>query len=118
MVAARMLEHPLYVLSVLALLIAISEWLVRATWLRHLGSALLVIGATALVANLGLIPTYSDDIAIYSGVFAYVAPLAIFLLVLQVDLRGILKAGLPMILLFGLGAAGTVAGVVLGMLVV
>jgi uncharacterized membrane protein len=110
-----MTTNPLLILSVLALNIALSEWLARRTWLRHLGSALLVIVLTAIAANLGLIPTYSDEIAVYSGVFAYVAPLAIFLLLLQVDLRGIARAGLPMLGMFALGAAGTVAGVLAGM---
>ncbi|MEM7349957.1 MAG: DUF819 family protein [Acidobacteriota bacterium] len=113
-----MTRDPLFIVSVLAALIAISEWLARATWLRHLGSALVVIVLTAVAANTGLIPTYSDDIAVYAGVFTYVAPLAIFLLVLQVDLRGILRAGLPMTGMFLLGAAGTVCGVLAGMWVV
>ena len=113
-----MTTNPLFILSVLALNIALSEWLARRTWLRHLGSALLVIVLTAIAANVGLIPTYSDDVAVYSGVFAYVAPLAIFLLLLQVDLKGIARAGLPMLGMFALGAAGTVAGVLAGMAVV
>ncbi len=70
-----MTTHPLFILSILALNVALSEWLVRRTWLRHLGSALLVIVLTAAAANLGLIPAYSGDIPIYAGVFAYVAPL-------------------------------------------
>ena len=110
-----MTSDPLFIVSVLAALIAVSEWLARKTWLRHLGSALVVIVLTAVAANSGLIPTYSDDIAVYSGVFTYVAPLAIFLLVLQVDLRGILRAGLPMTGMFLLGAGGTVCGVLAGM---
>lgn len=113
-----MTDSSMFIVAVLAFLIALSEWLARETWLRHLGSALLVIALTAAAANLGLIPTYSDDVAVYAGVFAHVAPLAIFLLVLQVDLRGILRAGLPMIGMFLLGGAGTMAGVLAGMAVV
>ncbi len=113
-----MTTHPLFILSILALNIALCEWLARHTWLRHLGSALLVIVLTAITANLGLIPTYSDEIPVYTGVFAYVAPLAIFLLLLRVDLRGLARAGLPMLGTFSLGAAGTVAGVLAGMAVV
>lgn len=105
----------LFILAVLALLVAVSEELGRTGWGRHLGSALLVIVLTATAANLGLIPTYSDDIAVYHGIFGYVAPLAIFLLVLQVNLRDILKAGLPMIAMFLLGALGTVLGVLAGL---
>jgi uncharacterized membrane protein len=111
-------HHPLFILTILALMIAASEWLARRTWLRHLGSALLVILLTAVAANTGLIPTYSDSIPIYSAVFGTVAPMAIFLLLLQVNLRGILKAGLPMLGMFLLGAAGTVIGVLVGMWVV
>ncbi len=106
------------ILAILGLNIAISEWLVRQTWLRHLGSALLVILLTAVAANIGLIPTYADDIAVYTVVFGQVAPFSIFLLLLQVNLGGILRAGLPMLGMFGLGAAGTVAGVLAGMALV
>jgi uncharacterized membrane protein len=113
-----MTNQPLFILSILALMIALSEWLARKTWLRHLGSALLVIVLTAVVANGGLIPPYSDSIPVYSNVFSTVAPLAIFLLLLQVNLKGILQAGLPMMGMFLLGAAGTVAGALLGMWVV
>ena len=113
-----MLRDPLYILSVLALLVAVSEWLGRETWLRHLGSALLVIVRTAVAANVGLIPPYADDLPVYTGIFAYVAPLAIFLLVLQVDLRRILKAGLPMIGMFLVGAVGTLLGVLAGLWVI
>lgn len=106
---------PIWILAVLFLNVAVSEWLVRRTPLRHLGSALLVIVLTSIVANLGVIPTYSDDIPVYSGIFRYVAPLAIFLLVLRVHLAGLLRAGWPMLLMFSLGAAGTMAGVLAGM---
>jgi uncharacterized membrane protein len=109
------LQSPVWILAVLALNVAISEWLVRRTPLRHLGSALLVIVLTAIVANLGVIPTYSDEILVYTGIFEYVAPLAIFLLVLRVHLAGLLRAGRPMLLLFGLGAVGTTLGVLAGM---
>ena len=72
------MNSPLFVLAVLGLNVAASEWLVRHTWLRHFGSALLVIVLTSITANIGLIPTYSGGSAIYSGIFEYVAPLAIF----------------------------------------
>ena len=108
----------LFILAVLALMVAVSEHLGRTSWGRHLGSALLVIVLTAIAANLGLIPTYSGDIAVYHGIFAHVAPLAIFLLVLQVNLRDILKAGLPMIGMFLVGALGTSLGVIAGLWIV
>lgn len=113
-----MLRDPIFVAAVLCLNVALSEWLVRHTRLRHLGSALLVIVITAITANLGLIPPYSDDQPVYTGIFTYVAPLGIALLLLQVRLAGLVKIGLPMFLFFLLGAMGTVVGVLAGIAVV
>ena len=113
-----MITDPLALLAVLGLLVALSEWLVRRTVLRHLGVALLVIVLTALTANLGLIPTYTGGVPLYDGIFTFVAPLAIFWLLLGVNLRDVLRAGRTMILLFLLGSVGTFAGVLAGMALV
>ena len=111
-------SEPLYIVAVLAALVAASEWLARRTALRHLGPALVVIVLTAIVANVGAIPTYSDDVPVYVAVFEQVAPLGIFWLLLQVNLRSVLRAGLPMAALFSIGALGTTAGVLCGMWVI
>lgn len=108
-----MLSQPFAVIAVLVALVALSEWLARRTWLRHLGAALLVIVLTALVANLGIIPTYGPDTPVYDVVFGYVAPLGIFWLLLLVDLRSLGRIGGPTLALFLIGAAGTVLGVLI-----
>ncbi len=113
-----MLSDPLMVLGVLCACLSVAEWLSRNTWLRHLGTALLVILITAVVANLGLIPTTTSGSAVYDWVLGDVVLLAIFWILLQVNLRELLKAGAPMIGLFLVGSLGTVVGVVVGMLVV
>ena len=108
-----MRTDPLYILAVLSLLIAVSDVLVRRTWLRHAGTALVVILVTAVAANLGVLPAGSSTTApvpVYDGIFAYVAPLAIFWLLLLVNLRDVLRAGLPIIALFLIGAFGVVVG--------
>ncbi|HEX6133728.1 MAG TPA: DUF819 family protein [Longimicrobiales bacterium] len=108
-----MRTEPLYILAVLSLFIAISDLLVRRTWLRHLGTALLVILVTALAANLGVLPAGSSEAApvpVYDAIFTYVAPLAIFWLLLLVNLRDIMRAGLPIVALFLVGAIGVVLG--------
>ena len=108
----------LYVLAVLCLIVAVSEWLVRRTQLRVIGSALLVIVITAVVANLGALPTGSTEanpVPVYEGVFAYVAPLSIFWLLLPVNLRDVLEAGTTLLTLFVIGSAATMAGVMVGM---
>ena len=107
-----------YVLATLCLIVVVSEALVRQTPLRHIGTAVLVILATALAANLGLLPAGSTPeapVPVYDGIFAYVAPLAIFWILLRVNLRSVLDAGLPAVTLFLIGMAGTAIGVVAGM---
>lgn len=108
----------LYILAVLGLAVAVSEWLGRHTFLRHLGVALLVILVTAVAANGGIVPTFSADVPVYQGIFEYVAPLAIFWLLLEVRLAGVVRAGRTMIVLFLAGSVGTVLGVFAGMYVV
>ena len=109
-----MFDSALAIAAVLAFLIALCEWLAARTWLRHLGAALLVIVLTALVANVGIIPTYSDAVPLYGAIFTYVAPLGIFWLLLLVDLRSLREAGLPTLTLFLIGAAATAAGAAAG----
>lgn len=112
------MSDPLFILAVLAFNIVLSEILVRRTCLKHLGTALLVIVITAATANLGVIPTYSDKVLVYQGVFTYLAPLAIFWLLLGVDLKSVLKAGASMIGLFLVGSLGTMLGVISGMWII
>ncbi len=107
-----MTTHPLFVLAVLCLNVVICEWLATKPYFRHLGTALMVILLTALTANLGLIPSSSPPSVVYDGIFTYVAPISIFLLMLSVNLKSIRRAGPSMIGLFLVGALGTVLGVV------
>jgi uncharacterized membrane protein len=115
------MSNPIWVLAVLCAVVAVSEWLVRSTPLRHAGTALIGILVTAVVANLGVIPTGSTadaPVPVYDAIFAWVAPLAIFWLLMTVNLRDVLRAGGPLVLLFLIGAAGTTAGVLAGMAIV
>ncbi|MCI0485309.1 MAG: DUF819 family protein [Blastocatellia bacterium] len=111
----EVLASPLFILAVLCFNIVISEWLVRRTFLRHLGTALLVILVTAILANLRVIPSASNAPPLYDIIFSYIAPIAIFYLLLEVNLRNLKQAGLPMLLMFAIGAIGTMAGVYTGM---
>ena len=113
-----MTSEPLYLVAILCANVALSEWLVRHTPLRHLGSALLVIVLTAVAANVGILPPYTAGVPVYDGIFRYVAPLGIFWLLLEVRLGALARVGGPLLALFLLGAAGTVAGVLVGMFVV
>ncbi|GAB5521616.1 MAG: DUF819 family protein [Rhodothermales bacterium] len=113
------MTHPMWIVAVLAFIVAASEWLSVHTRFKHIGSGLLVIVFGALLANLGIIPTGgSTDVPVYDGVFSYVASLGIFWLLLQVNLRDLLRAGTPILVLFVVGAVGTVLGVLAGLLLI
>lgn len=109
------MNGPIFILFVLGVNIVAAELLAKYTAARHLGATLLVMVITAVVANLGVIPTSSSDAPIYHGILHYVTPLAIFWLLLRVNLRDVLKAGLPMIALFLVGSFATAVGVILAM---
>jgi uncharacterized membrane protein len=109
---------PLFIATILLVVIAVSEWLSRRGGFRHLGSALLVIVLGAVVANLGVVPagsTADAPVPLYDFIFGYVAPVGIFWLLLAVNLHDVLRAGVPLVLLFLLGSAATTVGAVLGM---
>ncbi|NNE01582.1 MAG: DUF819 family protein [Eudoraea sp.] len=78
---------------------------------KKLGAALLVILFTAVLANTGLLPSASNAIPLYDGIFTYVAPISIFYLLLGVNLTSIKKAGAPMIILFLIGSLATTLGI-------
>lgn len=103
-------ESPLYVLTILLLLIGLADWLGKKKYFRHIGSVLLIIIAAAVLANLDVIPSFKKGSVIYDGIFSYAAPIGIFFLMLDVRLNHLKKAGLPMIAMFLVGAAGAIIG--------
>jgi len=105
------INNPVYILAILSLNIAICEWLALKPVFKHIGTALLVILLTAIMANIGLVPTSTSNTPTYGIIFDYIAPLSIFYLLLDVNLKSLKKAGLPMLSMFLLGSVGTVAGV-------
>ncbi|NVJ60183.1 MAG: DUF819 family protein [Gammaproteobacteria bacterium] len=92
-------------------MIFISSWAAKTKFGKMLGTALLVIILGAVAANIGLIPSASNSVSLYSEIFHYIAPLSIFYLVLGVNLKQIKAAGLPILSLFVIGVCGTVLGV-------
>ena len=110
-----------FILAILCGVIILSEFLVRKTFLKHAGTALLVILVTAIFSNLGIIPTTSSSenpVILYDIIFQYIAPLSILWLLLKVNIKDILDAGLPLISLFVIGSIGTAIGVIIGMEVI
>jgi hypothetical protein len=63
-------------------------------------------------------PLASNAPPLYDGIFSYIAPLAIFFLLLDVRLRDVRLAGPAMLLTFGLGAVATMVGSVAGFYII
>ena len=110
-----MIQDPIYILSFLCFLVVLSEWLCKRTVLKHISSSLLVIILTAIIANIGWLPSASNASPVYDRIFQYVAPASIFFLLLGVSLRQLRKAGLPMLIMFFVGAVGTILGVLVAL---
>jgi uncharacterized membrane protein len=108
-----LIQQPIYIITVLLLLVAFSEWLAGKKFFTHIGTVLLVIIFAAILANINVIPSSHNAPALYDGIFQYAAPLGLFFLLLQVKLKDLKLAGLPMIMMFLIGSAATIAGVVI-----
>ncbi len=81
--------NAIYIIAVLAFILFISEWLVKKPFFKKFGIALMVIIITAILANIGLVPTTTNPV--YDNIFKYVAPGALFLLLLDVNLGQLKK---------------------------
>lgn len=112
----QLIQQPAYIITVLLLLIVFSEWLATKKYFKHAGAVIIIIVAAAILANLNIIPSSHNSPALYDRIFQYAAPLGIFFLLLQVKLKDLRFAGLPMLVMFFVGSLGTIAGVVIGYL--
>ncbi len=100
-------------LAVLFLVVALADWMGRQRWARRIGGAIIVILLGALLANLRIIPPAGGGGAVYDLIFSVAVPAAIFLLLLDVNLAALRRAGGAVIGAFALGALGTVVGVLI-----
>ena len=101
----------IYLLAVLCAVAAIAEWLGRLPAGRWLGGAIISLLLGMLLGNIGLIPTVANAPPLYEYLISVGAPVAIFLLLLDVRLQALKRAGLPMLVAFGIGSVGTLVGV-------
>ena len=104
-------ENPVYVLAILCFMVLLSMQAAKTKLGGKLSAALLVILFTAILANLKLIPSASNSIPLYDGIFKYLAPIGIFYLLLEINLQSLKRAGAPMIILFLIGSLATVLGI-------
>jgi len=105
------MTDPIYLLAVLCAVAAVADWLGRLPAGRWLGGAIISLLLGILLANVGLIPTVANAPPLYEYLITVGAPVAIFLLLLEVRLQALKRAGLPMLVAFGIGSVGTLVGV-------
>ncbi|WP_299207963.1 DUF819 family protein [uncultured Dokdonia sp.] len=113
-----LLENPVYVLLMLLAMVILAVYAAKTNLGKKLGVALLAILFTAVIANLQLIPSASNSIPLYDGIFTYLAPISIFYLLLGVNLSSIKRAGAPMIILFLIGSLATTLGILISWYVI
>ncbi len=106
-----LITEPLAVLAVLLGAVAAADALGRTRWGRPLGGALIVILLGALLANLRIVPPAGDGGPVYDAIFTIVTPAAIFLILLDANLRALRRAGGVLLAAFLIGSAGTALGV-------
>jgi hypothetical protein len=107
----RLMSDPIYLMAVLGAIVAIAEWLGRRPAGNWLGVAIITLILGILLATVGVIPTITNAPPLYGYLVTVGAPVAIFLLLLDVHLGALKRAGLPMLAAFGIGSAGTIIGI-------
>lgn len=85
----------------------------NARWAAKIPGAVIVLLIALAASNLGLVPV---DAPVYDAVWGYVVPLAIPLLLFQLDLHAVFKESRRLLFLFLLSSAGTMIGTVIGFL--
>ncbi|MDO5073957.1 MAG: DUF819 family protein [Neisseria animaloris] len=83
----------------------------RAKWAAKVPGAVTALLMAIAASNFGLVPT---DASVYDAVWGYIVPLAIPLLLFQLDIRSVFRESGRLLLLFFISSVGTVLGVLAG----
>lgn len=109
-----MIHDPVAVLLVLAAVVYLALWLEeRFAACRALGAALVGILIGMVLSNSGVLPGTSPT---YQWLSSQGVSLAVALILINVDLRSLVDAGMSMLTAFGIGAASTAVGAITGTL--
>ncbi|MDH4049203.1 MAG: DUF819 family protein [Gammaproteobacteria bacterium] len=101
--------------AVIMVIVAFGLWAETRPWGQQLGGPLLLLAIAMAASNLGIIP-YSAPV--YGTIAGFLVPAAIPLLLMRADLRTIFSESGPMLIAFVLAASATVAGALVGVLLV
>jgi uncharacterized membrane protein len=102
---------PLYVACALCAIAAVAERLGRTAIGRRIGGAIIALILGIVLSNLGVIPDATQQPPLYAQLVMVGAPAAIFLLLLDVHLAALRRAGPAMLTAFAIGAVATMCGV-------
>lgn len=80
-------------------------------WAAKIPGAVIALLIALAASNFGLIPT---DAPVYDAVWGYIVPLAIPLLLFQLDLHALFKESGRLLILFLLSSIGTMVGTLVG----
>jgi uncharacterized membrane protein len=102
-------EQDFAIWAVLIGLAGFGFWCERYPWGRKYSGVMLLITAAIVLANIRVIPTSAP---VYGVVWDYLVPIAIPLLLLQADLKRIVRESGPTLIAFVIGSASIVAGTI------
>lgn len=88
-------------------IVAFGVWAEGTVWGRRLTGTIVVLLAALFLSNTGILPSTSP---VYSTVMSNFVPLALALMLLRVDLKSLRKETGPTLIVFLIGAVGTVVG--------
>jgi uncharacterized membrane protein len=109
-----MIQDSIGIVAVLLAAIWFSISMVNSfPWAKRISAIIWVIFTSALLSNLGLIPT---DAAVYGSLVGFTVPFAVCVILFTVNLKDVRNAGGPMLAAFALAGLGTVIGVVVASL--
>ena len=93
--------------AVLIGIVAFGIWSERTGWGRRLTGTIVVLLTALILSNTGVIPTAAP---VYGTVMGNFVPLGLALLLLRVDLKTLKAEAGPTLVIFLIGALGTIAG--------
>jgi len=103
-------ENSVGIFAILCAIVALAIWLEqRYVWASKVTGCILVLLTTLVLANLRIIP---ESAPAYDFVGAYMVPMALPLLLFRANIKSIVKDSGRLIILFLIGALGTIVGAI------
>ena len=107
-----MIQQPFHLVIVFLGIIAFSLWLVsRSAIAAKISPILIILGLSALLSNTGVITTEST---FYERLYDYAVSFAVCLILFNVRLGDLKKAGMPMLIAFAIASFCSVVGCLIG----